>query len=190
MAKLNRTGTYIAFAAEGGKNITETDFKYYNLLKAWDSMKNRDFKIVNSHDKVRQIRPGSIEPTILRTLKERIAASKRFLLLVGDKTKDDDDFVPAEIEYAIKNCNLPIIVCYVNEKQRITGSIPARLKNKWPPSLNKLINSGEVKTIHIPFKEKILNEALNDISITNQPKYTISLYLDSVYNRLYPLGGI
>lgn len=94
MAKLNRTGTYIAFAAEGGKNITETDFRYYNLMKAMDRLKAKEFHIVNSHEKVRQIRPGSSEPTIMKTLKERIRASKRFLLLVGNKTKDDDDFVP------------------------------------------------------------------------------------------------
>jgi hypothetical protein len=190
MAKLNRTGTYIAFAAEGGKKITETDFRYYNLLKAWDSMKNREFRIINSHEKVRQIRPNSLEPTIMRTLKERIAASKRFLLLVGDKTKEDDDFVPAEIIYAVEKCNLPIIVCYVNERNRISGQVPQRLKNLWPPTLSKLINSGELKTLHIPFREKILNEALNNVSINQHPDYNISVYLDGVYNGLYPLGGI
>jgi MTH538 TIR-like domain (DUF1863) len=190
MAILYRTGTYIAFAAEGGKNITETDFKYYNLMKAMDKLKTRDFKIVNSHDKVRQIRSGSTEPTIMKTLKERIKASKNFFLLVGKKTKLDDDFVPAEIEYAAKTCGLPIIVCYVDERNRITGSIPDSLKNLWPSSLKKLMENDEVKTIHIPFKELIISQALNDFNVNSQPQYSCGLYADSVYDKLYNKGEI
>ena len=190
MTKLNKTGTYIAFAAEGGKNITQTDFKYYNLLKGWDKMKNRNFKIVNSHEKVRQIRPGSSEPTIIKTLKERINASKRFLLLVGDKTKDDDDFVPAEIEFAAKNCGLPIIVCYVNYRNRISTNIPNSLMKLWPNSLKELMDNNEVKTIHIPFRERIMNQALNEFDVNNQPAYSRGYYKNSVYNKLYGFGEI
>lgn len=185
MASLNRTGTYIAFAAEGGKNITGTDFKYYNLLKGWNKMKNRNFNFVNSHEKVRQIRPGSSEPTIMKTLRERIAASKRFLLFVGKKTKDDDDFIPAEIEYAAKKCRLPIIVCYVEERNRISNGIPTHLSSLWPKSLKDLMDKNEVKTIHIPFRERILNQALNEFDFNNQPIYSCGHYLDSVYNKLY-----
>ncbi len=190
MAKLNRTGTYIAFAAEGGKNITQTDYCYYNLMKAMDKLKSRDFKIVNSHDKVRQIRDGSKEPTIMRTLKERIKASKNFFLLVGEKTKDDDDFVPAEIIYAAKTCELPIIVCYVDERNRITGSIPNSLKKLWPSSLKELMDNEEVKTIHIPFREQIMSQALDDFNVNNQPSYACGMYKDSVYDNLYKKGEI
>lgn len=190
MAKLNRTGTYIAFAAEGGKNFTQTDFRFYNLMKGWDKLKSKDFKIVNSHDKVRQIRPGSSEPTIMITLKERINASRRFLLLVGNKTKDDDDFVPAEIEYAAITCGLPIIVCYVNEKNRIVESVPQKLKNLWPASLKKLMDDEEVKTIHIPFRELIISQAINDFDVNNQPSYACGIYKDSVYDKLYDKGEI
>lgn len=190
MAQLNRTGTYIAFAAEGGKNVTETDYRYYNLMTAMNKLKTREFSIVNSHDKVRQIRDGSSEPTIMKTLKERIKASKNFFLLVGKKTKDDDDFVPAEIEYAAKTCGLPIIVCYVDERDRITGFIPGSLKKLWPASLKKLIDDEDVKTIHIPFRELIMSEALDDYDVNNQPLYACGHYKDSVYDKLYEKGKI
>lgn len=189
MATYNRTGTYIAFAAEGGKDVTKTDFRFYNLMKGWDKIKNRDFKFVNSHEKVRQIRSWSSEPTIERTLKERIKASKRFMLLVGEKTKDDDDFVPLEIEYAAKECGLPIIVCFVNERNRIKDYTPT-LKALIPPALKKLMDDNRVKTIHIPFRQRIMSKALNDFDVNNQPSYACGFYLDSVYDSIYGKGEI
>lgn len=185
----NRTGTYIAFAAEGGKEVTKTDFRFYNLMKGWDKMKGRDFNFVNSHEKVRQIRVGSLPTTIERTLKERIKASKRFLLLVGEKTKFDDDFVPMEIEYAVKECGLPIIVCFVNERNRITNYTPA-LKALIPPSLKKLMENSEVKTIHIPFRQRIMSKALDDFDYYKQPKYSTGFYADSLYDSIYAKSEI
>lgn len=187
----NRTGTYIAFAAEGGKNITETDFKYYNLLKGWNKMKNREFNIINSHEKIRQIRQGSTEPTIMRTLKERMKASKRFMLLVGDKTKLDDDYIPFEIEYAVKDCGLPIIICFVNEKSRLTNkTYKTMLDSLLPKTLKDLIAKNEVKSISIPFRERIMSKAFDDFDYDNKPKYSNSLYSDNIYDTIYKQGEI
>lgn len=76
------------------------------------------------------------------------------LLLVGNKTKYDDDFVPYEICHAVDKCNLPIIVCYVSYDYRITKSTPNSLIALWPPALKERIENDSIKTIHIPFKEK------------------------------------
>ena len=182
----NRTGTYIAFAAEGGKNVTETDFKYYNLLKGWNKMKNREFNIVNSHEKIRQIRGWSSEPTIVKTLKERMKASKRFMLLVGDKTRLDDDYIPFEIEYAVKECGLPVIICFVNERNRLTTkTYRSELDKLIPQSLKDLMKNNEVKTIHIPFRERIMSKALDDFDFNNMPKHSNGLYNDIVYDSIY-----
>ena len=46
-----RTGTYIAFHANGMKEPTESDIKYYNLLKAWHVREDNDFSFTDSHEK-------------------------------------------------------------------------------------------------------------------------------------------
>ena len=106
------------------------------------------------------------------------------LLLVGNKTKLDDDFVPYEISYAIDTCEIPIIVCYVNCDSRITSNLPENFKKLWPTALKERIDNEKVKTIHIPFKEKIILEAINSMDFNNPPQYYISLYKDSVYDGL------
>ena len=119
-----RNGTYVAFAADGNTNILTSDIKYYNLLKGWHLMKNRTFRFVNPHENGPQLRGESMEGTIKRTLRDRLDNSKRFILLVGNTTRLDNDFVPYEIRYAIDTCKLPIIVAYVGRRMRITNSIP------------------------------------------------------------------
>lgn len=120
-----RNGIYIAFAAEGQVDPTKSDIKYYNIMKGWKSMEGKDFTFVNSHDKVSAVRDSSKAETIKASLRERLKNSKSMLLLVGKKTKYDDDFVPYEISYAVDKCSLPIIVCYVNYASRITKSTPS-----------------------------------------------------------------
>lgn len=179
-----RNGTYIAFAADGQTDPTKSDIKYYNILKGWSSMKNKEFEFINSHDKVSAVRDTSKAETIKRSLRERMNNSKNMLLLVGNTTRFDDDFVPYEINYAIKNCKMPIIVCYVQEDKPIVNNIPTRLKSLWPNTLNVAMKNDEVRTIHIPFKEKIIEQALNDFGISNQPQYAIGHYKSSVYDKL------
>ena len=45
-----RSGTYVAFHAEGNTNPTETDMKYYRMLQAWHDHQNIEFSLVNSHE--------------------------------------------------------------------------------------------------------------------------------------------
>lgn len=178
-----RNGTYIAFAADGETDPTKSDIKYYNLMKGWHSMEGKDFRFVNSHEKSAACRDTSQEETIKRSLRERIKNSKRILLLVGETTKLDDDFVPYEIEYAVDKCNLPIIVCYVTESKRICTSIPAKLKKLWPEALKIRIENDTIRTIHIPFKEKIINEALSSFDLNTPPKYASTIYKDNIYDK-------
>ncbi|MBW3518061.1 TIR domain-containing protein [Flavobacterium sp. NKUCC04_CG] len=185
-----RNGTYVAFAADGATNILTSDIKYYRLIQAWNLMKNREFSLINSHEKGPSIRRGSLEETIKGTLRERLKNSNRLLLLVGKTTKLDDDFVPYEIEYAVKTCNLPVIVCYVTYRNRITNNLPFELENLLPSKLADLIKDDSVKTIHIPFRERILNRALNDFKFDKLPTYTITGYTDSFYDQIYGGGKI
>lgn len=179
-----RNATYIAFAADGQTDPTKSDIKYYNILKGWKSIKGKEFNFINAHDKVSSVSDKSKEETIKRSLRERLKNSKNFMLLVGDTTKSDDDFVPYEITYAIDTCKLPVIVCYVEYSSRITNSIPDKLKKLWPKALKDRMDNEEVNTIHIPFKEAVILKAINDFSITSPPKYSVGMYTDSVYDEL------
>ncbi len=178
-----RNGIYIAFAAEGQSDPTKSDIKYYNIMKGWKSMEGKDFTFVNSHEKVSAVSDKSKDETIKASLRERLKNSKSMLLLVGNKTKYDDDFVPYEINYANDKCGLPIIVCYVNYSSRISNNIPDSLIKLWPPALKEKIQNETVKTIHIPLKEKIILEAINTFDINNQPSYTQTIYKDSLYDN-------
>ena len=62
-----RNGTYVAFAADGNTDITKSDIKYYNLLKGWNKMKGKTFKLINPHEKGAMLRQWSKEETIKRT---------------------------------------------------------------------------------------------------------------------------
>src|SRR4051812_31948637 len=106
---MNRTGTYIAFHANGQTEPTESDMKYFNLLKAWKVRFDDDFSFVDSHEKTSAIRDGSKRATIQLHLTARLLASKNMILIVGKTTREDTDWVPYEIRYAIDECALPII---------------------------------------------------------------------------------
>jgi hypothetical protein len=184
--------TYIAFAAEGNTDMFASDIKYYRLLTAWDAMKGRDFELINPHERGPMIRQGSKEETIKRTLRGRLDKSKRMLLIVGDKTKLDDDFVPYELEYAIDSCKLPVIVSYVNSDKRITLDSPSAdsLRKFLPKALLKRIDNDTAKTIHIPFRQRIISRAMQDFSKGNLPKFSFSVYNNGVYDGIYKQGEI
>src|SRR4051794_19028600 len=107
-----RNGTYIAFHAEGKTDPTASDIKYYRMLKAWHENDSIDFKFVNSHDKVAAVKDSSSKTKIMDSLRERLDNSKNMVLIIGPTTKNDTDFVPYEIEYAVDVCKIPLIVAY------------------------------------------------------------------------------
>lgn len=118
-----RNGTYIAFHANGTTQPTESDIKYYNLLKAWHVRSDNNFFFVNSHEKTSAIRDSSKRETLERALKERLANSKNMILIIGRTTKQDTDWVPFEIRYAIDQCRIPIIAAYTDYEYITSPSI-------------------------------------------------------------------
>lgn len=185
-----RNGTYVAFAADGNTDFTKSDIKYYNLLKGWNLMKSRTFRFNNPHEKGSQLQGESNEQTIKRTLRARLDNSKRFILLVGNTTRLDDDFVPYEIEYAIDVCKLPVIVVYVNHRDRIVTSTPQHLVNLIPKALKDRMDNGTARTLHIPFRERIINDAIERFSFQDMPTYEFSIYREWVYDSIYKPGEI
>ena len=143
-----RNGTYIAFHAEGTNIPTDSDMKYYNLLKAWTAKGDDDFTLINSHDKTHAVRDTSLKITLQNRLRERLRNSKHLLLIVGETTKNDKDWVPHEIEYAVDICDIPIIVAYTGVEYLVD---PKKYSNLWPIALKERIENGKASCIHIPF---------------------------------------
>ncbi len=161
-----RNGTYVAFHAEGTNIPIDSDIKYYNLMKAWTEKANDDFSMINSHEKTSAVRDSSKRETLRVRLKERLRNSKNMVLIIGPTTKNDKDWVPLEIEYAIDNCDLPIIVAYTGYESVLA---PDKLSHLWPEALKKRINDGKASCIHIPFKKQPLKDAISQFSHNNKP---------------------
>jgi hypothetical protein len=173
-----RNGTYIAFHANGTNVPFDSDIKYYNLIKAWCG-RDDCFSIVNSHDKTSAVRDTSSKETLRRSLKERLNNSKNMLLIIGETTKYDTDWVPFEIEYAVDVCKIPLIVAYV-DYTAIRN--PSLLSDKWPPALKSRIENGSVSAIHIPFRKEAINHSCDYFSHNNYPKGgSLGVYNDATY---------
>ena len=162
-----RNGTYVAFHANGTNYPIDSDIKYYNLLKAWSARENDCFTMNNSHDKTSAVRDSSSKETLKRSLRERLCNSKHMVLIIGETTKHDDDWIPFEIEYAVDVCKLPIIIAYLDYNYILA---PSELSYKWPPALKKRIENNSVSAIHIPFKKALIHDAIKQFSHNYLPK--------------------
>lgn len=180
-----RNGTYIAFHANNTTEPTESDIKYYNLLKAWEVRADDDFRFINSHDKTNAVRDTSKRETLERTLKTRLRNSKNMILIIGPTTKEDTDWVPFEIRYAVDECEIPIIVAYTGYKFILN---PNNLSNLWPKALEVRIKNATARIIHIPFKKDPLTDAVSQFSHNNYPSGALNFYTQQTYRNwgLYP----
>lgn len=156
-----RNGTYVAFHAEGSTDPTASDIKYYRMMLAWNASDKCNFSFYNSHDKVPAVRSTSLDETIKRSLRERLDNSKNMVLIIGEKTKLDKDFVPYEISYAVGTCKIPIIAAYPGQ-----GIIrnPDALSSLWPKELADRIANGTASVIHVPFHQKTLMNAIGQFN--------------------------
>jgi hypothetical protein len=166
MSTAYRTGTYIAFHANGIREPTESDIKYYNLLKAWNIRDNNNFTFVDSHEKTSAIQSSSNRETIERHLKRRLLRSKNMILIIGQTTKEDTDWVPMEIRYAVDQCEIPIIAAYPGYNSIMA---PAQLSQLWPQALSVRIRDGKARVIHIPFRKEPLIDAVSRFTHNNYP---------------------
>jgi MTH538 TIR-like domain (DUF1863) len=176
-----RNGTYIAFHAEGNTDPTASDIKYFNMMKAWHHNDDIDFKFVDSHEKTYSVRDTSAKATLRNRLKERLGGSKNMVLIVGSNTRFDTDWVPFEIEYAVDNCNIPIICTYPNIKAAILDTSPYRAL--WPTALRTRIDNDTARTVHIPFGQALIDRAVRAYSCHKMPGWTQTVFKAEVYRE-------
>jgi hypothetical protein len=182
-----RNGTYVAFHADGNNIPCKTDIDYYNLMKAWAAKTDDDFTMINSHEKAYAVRDSSRRATLRSSLLERLRNSKNMVLLVGETTRNDTDWLPFEIEKAVDVYHVPIIVAYTVFDKPIRN--PSALSLYWPSALATRINYGTASAIHIPFKKGPLNDAIAQFSHNKLPLGgSLGCYDDSAY-RLFGIAG-
>ncbi len=158
-----RNGTYIAFHAGNTTDPTKSDIRYYNTLKMWSAHKYIDFQLLDSHEKTASIRDSSKKETLRRALVTRLRNSKQFLLVLTLTTKNDTDWVPFEIAYAIDECRLPIIAAYPDFDSIMA---PHDLSHYWPAALMARIQNGTARVIHIPFRKDPVMDALAQFTVS------------------------
>jgi len=176
-----RNGTYVAFHANGTNIPGKSDIDYYNLMKAWSAKSDDDFTMNNSHDKSSAVRDSSTKETLRRSLLERLRNSRNMVLLIGETTALDDDWVPFEIESAVDTYKIPIIATYTGY-DKITQ--PTALRSLWPKSLSVRIDNGTASVIHIPFKKAPLSDAISQFSHNKLPLGGgLGVYSDEAYRN-------
>ena len=89
------------------------------------------------------------------------------VLIIGKTTREDTDWIPFEIRYAVDEYEIPIIAAYTGY-ERIMA--PAELSFLWPAALNSRIGNGSAHVIHVPFKQAPLTDAIGQFSHDFYPK--------------------
>ncbi len=91
-----------------------------------------------------------------RSLLERLRNSRNILLIIGNTTRLDTDWVPFEIAQAIDTYEIPIIAAY---PAYINITNPTAARPLWPAALAQRIDSGKAHVIHIPFRQAPIKHA-------------------------------
>ena len=175
-----RNGTYIAFHANGARTPGTSDLDYYRLLTAWAAHKDIEFKFVDSHEKNAAIRDGSKQETLRARLRDRLNNSKQMVLVIGDTTFMDDDWVPFEITHAVDRCGLPIIAAYTGIRARITSA--ESLRPWWPNALRERIDNYSARVIHVPFRQRPLLAAIERFTLSDLPAGALTTWSVEIYN--------
>jgi hypothetical protein len=174
-----RNGTYVAFHAEGNSDPTETDMKYYRMLQAWHEHDKIEFTLINSHDKASAVRDSSKRETLRRSLLERLRNSRNMMLIIGNTTRLDSDWVPFEIAQAVDTYELPIIAAYpaysyINN--------PLGLRSLWPTALAERIDNNTAHVIHVPFRKEPIKDAISQFDHDKYPPGGgLGYYSDEAY---------
>ena len=85
-----------------------------------------------------------------------------------------------EVEQAVDNYKLPLIIAYVDHK---AIAQPSSLNSYWPTALESRIKKKSAKAIHIPFIKDALFDAINRFSPSNLPADSLNHYTKEAHLR-------
>lgn len=160
-----RNGTYVAFDGEGEQNPTKGDLRYLGMLRAWQCNDKIEFNYVDSHKKTYQVKDTSPETTLKARLRERMANSKNMLVVVSPDTNYNRGLLNWEVETAINDYKLPVIVAYTGyEKVR---SVDKEMLKRMPKSIYDEYAKYSGKLCHVAFTKDEVKKAIAKYSVVN-----------------------
>lgn len=162
-----RNKTYVCFDGD-------TDMHYYRLMQAWHQNDSSSFSFYNAHD-LNTARDTSLEASIKRQLRERLANSKVFVVLIGDRTRYLTKFVKWEMDQAL-SLDLPIIGVNLDGNRR-------QDPQKCPATIRSEL------AVYVSYGPKIMQYALENWPSSHHRKRTMGesgpfFYQDSIYTRV------
>lgn len=169
-----RNGVYVAFNGCGTTNPTDSDIRYFNLLKAWSENKIINFSFIDSHQKTYQVLDSSTKKTLLDRLDARLRNSKLLLLIVTQNTINSSEIVDYEITKAVNFYEIPIVVVFTD--QVLIQSVSSHLKSKLPYSLQSYITDNKTKILFIPFKLNAISKGIKDFGVNELTNYSNGVY--------------
>ena len=180
-----RNGTYVAFDGQGTTNPTQSDMRYYALLKGWNSSSYYDLHFSDSHSKTYQVRDSSMLETLQHRLMERMRESKNMVVILSDETNWDRGLLNFEIEKAVDFYEIPLIIAYTGYDA--IWVVDNMLEKRWTKALAERINNNSAKCIHVPFKERAIMEAISQFSVHSKGDDILTssrtCYAKKVYER-------
>jgi hypothetical protein len=144
--------------------FSSTDIRYYRLMTAWKANEHIDFNFADCQ--LNAEIQSEDEAYIKRKCRERIEMAGKYIMLIGEDTKNKHKYVRWEADIAIeKGCT--IIGVNLDGEKKITAKCPAIIKN--------------IGAIFVPFSPQIIAYALENYKMKENDDYH---YKDSVYEQL------
>jgi len=169
----NRNSTYVAQHANLAKEPEESDAKYLELLRAWNVRDDNDFTFTDGREKTEARGNVRLREITERHLRLRLDGAKHMLLIVNETTREDNEWIPLEIRYAVDDCAIPIIAAYPGQEVIMD---PPEFAQYWPAALAKRIREGSARVIHIPFRMEALRDAIGQFGPEKRPQSGLSFY--------------
>ena len=184
-----RNKTYVAFDALEQIDIKSSDYRFFALMQPWGNGRTVDFEYTNSHEKVLAARDSRMKANLEITIREKLAQSKNFVLILSSKTRKNSNMLAYEIEQAVDTYQLPVIVVY-GEYSCVAK--PDELSGFWPLALAARIHDTTVRAMHIPFSKETVLDSVNQFTYLNMPPVSLNHYTSEAHRKLgcLPPGAI
>jgi hypothetical protein len=169
----NRAATYVASYANPAKEPEVSDAHYLELLKAWGVRDDGNFVVTDGREKEEARGQVRLREFTERHLRMRLDNAKNMVLVVGATTREDYEWIPLEIRYAVDDCAIPIIAAYPGHEVILD---PTELAPLWPAALSKRIREARARVIHIPLRVEALRDAIAQFGPGKLPQSGLSFY--------------
>ncbi|MEA2179772.1 MAG: hypothetical protein QOG77_3069 [Solirubrobacteraceae bacterium] len=160
----HRDRTFVSYARE--------DIGAYWAMRGWPHAAGIPFDFHDAHDLA--LGSDSSPRDQRRSLRERLAATRQFVVLVGTRSRTVADnprgFFALELD-VIRSLDVPVIFVNLNGARHVdTLRLPLALS--------------EASSISVPFEPAILRHALDDFTVGVYPRAQAFFYPSVVYAEL------